>query len=115
MSKLKEKHFKTKGALYPFLKRLFIYSFRYKKWITGFIIFVLLVAAVEAIFPVVWLNLIDNVIVPLVEGRNPTTGSEQAIDLSGLKFYTLIFFAWALYLHSVYLHLFILQEEFKSM
>ena len=92
MSKLKEKHFKTKGALYPFLKRLFVYSFRYKKWITGFIIFVLLVAAVEAIFPIVWLNLIDNVIVPLVEGGSPITGSEQAIDLSGLKFYTLIFF-----------------------
>jgi len=92
MSKLKEKHFKTKGALYPFLKRLFVYSFRYKKWIMGFIIFVLLVAAVEAIFPIVWLNLIDNVIVPLLEERGNVAGSEQAVGLSGLKFYTLMFF-----------------------
>lgn len=92
MSKLKEKHFKTKGALYPFLKRLFVYSLRYKKWITGFVIFVLFVAAVEAVFPIIWLNLIDNVIVPLVEKRSFSSGIEQAIDLSGLKMYTLIFF-----------------------
>jgi ATP-binding cassette subfamily B protein len=90
MSELQEKQFKTKGALYPFLKRLFIYSFRYKNWMTGFIVFVLMVAAVEAAFPIVWLNLIDNVIVPLIENGSKSSG--QGIDTSGLMYYTLIFF-----------------------
>ncbi|MFC2093833.1 ABC transporter ATP-binding protein [Bacteroidota bacterium] len=92
MSELKEKQFKTKGALYPFLKRIFVYSFKYKKWIAGFVVFVLLVAAVEAVFPIVWLNLIDNVIVPLIDERNNVSATGQEIDTSGLWSYTIIFF-----------------------
>ena len=67
MSKLKDKQFKTKGALYPFLRRLLKYSFRYPKWVAGFAGFVLFVALIEAIYPLVWLSLIDTVIVPAVE------------------------------------------------
>ena len=54
MSKLNDKQFKTKGALYPFLRRLLTYSFRYPKWVAGFAGFVLLVALVEAIYPLVF-------------------------------------------------------------
>lgn len=67
MSKLRDKQFKTKGALYPFLRRLMKYSFRYPKWVAGFVGFILLVALVEAVYPLVWLGLLDNVIVPAVE------------------------------------------------
>ncbi|MDQ3193604.1 MAG: hypothetical protein M3P82_01255, partial [Bacteroidota bacterium] len=67
MSKLREKKFQTKGALFPFLKRIFSYSMRYRKWMAGFIAFVLVVAAVEAITPIIWLNLLDNAVVPLIE------------------------------------------------
>jgi len=49
MSKLKDKQFRTKGALWPFLRRLLKYSFRYPKWVAGFTGFVLLVALVEAV------------------------------------------------------------------
>ena len=67
MSKLKEKRFKENVSVFPFLKRLFSYTFKYKNWMKGFIFFVLMVTLVEAVTPLVWLNLLDNAIVPLVE------------------------------------------------
>lgn len=90
MSKLKDKQFKTKGALYPFLRRMLTYSFRYPKWVAGFAGFVLLVALVEAIYPLVWLSLIDNVIVPAVESYK-LNGAVSNVDISVLKNYGLIF------------------------
>jgi hypothetical protein len=81
MSKLKDKQFKTRGALYPFLRRLLTYSFRYPKWVAGFIGFVLMVALVEAVYPLVWLSLIDNVIVPAVDVFK-RTGSFAGVDTS---------------------------------
>ncbi len=70
MSKLRDKHFKTKGALFPFLKQIFSYTLRYKKWLIGFISFVLVVSAVEAVTPIIWLNLLDNVVMPLFKQYN---------------------------------------------
>lgn len=92
MSKLKDKEFITKGALFPFLKRIFAYSFRYKKWMTGFISFVLLVSLVEAVMPLVWLKLLDNAIVPLVEQYKPLqeSGAEFSPDLAPLTKYILM-------------------------
>lgn len=68
MTKLKDKQFKTKGALIPFLRRLFTYSKKYPKWVKGFIACVLVVSVLEAIYPLIWLRLIDNVIVPGING-----------------------------------------------
>lgn len=92
MSKLKDKEFSTKGALLPFLRRIFGYSFRYRKWMTGFIAFVLLVSLVEAVTPLVWLNLLDHAIVPLVEQYRPLhmAGSAPEPDLGPLTKYILI-------------------------
>lgn len=90
MSKLKDKQFKTKGSLWPFLRRLLKYSFRYPKWVAGFTGFVLLVALVEAVYPLVWLSLLDKVIVPAVEHYR-TTGVLQPIDSDQIRNYGLIF------------------------
>jgi ATP-binding cassette subfamily B protein len=51
-----------KSALFPFLKRIFSYSFRYKKWSLFFFLGVLVVALVDAAFPLVSMHLIDNVL-----------------------------------------------------
>jgi ATP-binding cassette subfamily B protein len=98
MSKLKEERFKTKGALFPFLKRLFTYSLRYRKWVILFTVFVLVVAAVEAVFPLVWLNLLDNVVVPLAESYKASYagGIKPEIDMSGITAYGLIFLVMGL-------------------
>jgi ATP-binding cassette subfamily B protein len=97
MSKLNHKQFKTKGALYPFLKRLIKYSFRYPKWVAGFVGFVLLVALVEAVYPLVWLSLLDNMIVPAVESYK-LNGSVVNVDTSGLWKYGAIFMGLGLLL-----------------
>lgn len=89
MTKLKDKQFRTKGALIPFLSRLIQYSLKYKSWLAGFTIFVLIVSAVEAITPLVWLNLLDKAIVPLVEKYKQTylSGRTPDIDLAPLTKY----------------------------
>jgi ATP-binding cassette subfamily B protein len=90
---MQDKQFKTKGAMYPFLKRLYKYSLRYPKWVIGFTVCVLGVAAVEASFPVVWMNMIDKAVVPLINTYKETlkAGNKPVLDLSGIKFYALIF------------------------
>jgi len=98
MSKLKDKQFKTKGALYPFLRRMLTYSFKYPKWVAGFIACVTLVALVEAVYPLVWKNLIDTVIVPAVESYK-TTGSYIADD-TVIVYYGLAFLGLGLTLAS---------------
>ncbi len=98
MAKMKDERFKTKGALAPFLKRLFKYSLKYPKWVIMFTVFVLIVAAVEAVFPLVWLNLLDTVIVPLAESyrQSNASGIKPEVDLSGITTYGLIFLGMGL-------------------
>jgi len=91
MSQLKEKQFKTKAAMYPFLRRLLTYSFKYPKWVAGFVCFVLFVALIEALFPVVWLNLLDNVIFPYAEAFRNSGGVYTPMNTDGLTKYALIF------------------------
>ena len=92
MSKLRDKQFKTEGSIFPFLKRLFSYSMKYRKWMRGFILFVLVVAAVEAVTPIIWLNLLDNAVMPLLEQYKPyyAAGTQPAVDLNPLLKYSLM-------------------------
>ena len=92
MSKLRDRQFKTEGSIFPFLKRLFSYSMKYRKWMRGFIAFVLMVAAVEAVTPIIWLNLLDNAVMPLIEQYKPVyaSGNIPDIDLMPLLKYALM-------------------------
>lgn len=92
MSKLRDKQFKTEGSIFPFLKRLFSYSMKYRKWMKGFIAFVLMVAAVEAVTPIIWLNLLDNAVMPLVEQYKPlyASGNVPEVNLGPLLKYALM-------------------------
>jgi ATP-binding cassette subfamily B protein len=89
MSKLKDRQFKSKGELWPFLRRLLTYSFRYPKWVAGFTVCVLIVALVEAAFPLVWRSLLDTAIIPVVD-KYKLTGA-VSYDYSGLWYYAIIF------------------------
>jgi ATP-binding cassette subfamily B protein len=92
MSGIKEIH-DTKKPLGPFLKRLFRYCFKYPKWMISFAFFVLMVAAIEAIFPLVWMGLLDNVIMPFAEHYKNyyVTGIKPEADINGLLKYGLLF------------------------
>ncbi|HLT24278.1 MAG TPA: hypothetical protein VK004_04065, partial [Ignavibacteria bacterium] len=93
MSKLQEKSYKTKGALLPFMKRLIKYSWKYKPWVIGFVVFVCVVAAAEALLPIAWKNFLDDVIVPGVKDYNTAmkNGVPFEADTSGLWMYFWIF------------------------
>lgn len=94
MRKLREKKFKSEVSIYPFLRRLFTYTLGYKKWVVGFVTFVMMIAAIEAAVPFVWKELLDNAIVPLVEQYKPlyAQGIKPEIDFGPLKKYVAIFF-----------------------
>lgn len=91
MLKLKEKKYTSEVSIIPFLRRLFKYSMKYKKWFTGFIIFVSVVTLVEAVTPLVWLNLLDNAVMPEIQKMNtsvPATGTSA--DTGPLLYYVLL-------------------------
>ena len=64
---MQEKQFNSQGALLPFLKRLFGYSMQYRKEFYSFIVWAVIVAAMDALFPIVVLQLIDKGITPQME------------------------------------------------
>lgn len=63
---LTEKEFTRQRALGPFLKRLFGYSLRYRRWVWGLVLAGAVEAIIDAVFPLIWLRFIDWFIVPEV-------------------------------------------------
>lgn len=61
---LSEKEFTKKRALWPFLKRIFGYSLRYRRWVVGLIAAAAVEAIIDAVFPLIWLRYIDQFISP---------------------------------------------------
>jgi len=102
MSKLKEVRFEKKESIFPFLFRMLKYSMRYRKNLYLFIFFVMLVAGIEALFPIVWMKFLDQVIVPGVESKS----DGNPFDNSGLLKFFGIYMLLALLLAS-FVHLFI--------
>lgn len=95
-----------KGALMPFLKRIFKYVLVYKKWFYNFILGVILTGITDAMFPLVWKYFIDNALSPLVEQNMPywKQGIYKTIDTTNLfKYATLYFVLGLVQIGSVYL------------
>ncbi len=93
---LQDKDFKSNRALWPFLKQVFGYSFKYKKWFAPFVISVILVAVADAVFPLIWLHYIDNVITPLVSRYHSITAGGSELDLSELYYFGGIYLVWSI-------------------
>lgn len=89
MSRLKDKQFRSKGELWPFLKRLLSYSFRYPKWVAGFTVCILMVALTESLFPLVWRSLLDSIIIPASDGYKNTGVLNYKLD--GVWKYAVLF------------------------
>jgi ATP-binding cassette subfamily B protein len=89
-----EKEFTGKGALWPFLKRLFTYSIKHKRIFWVFVASVMLVGITDAIYPLIWMYFIDQAIVPAVglyldaqkQGLTPN------VEYGQLYFYVTLFF-----------------------
>lgn len=106
MDQLTDHLHKEKGAMWPFLKRMIDYLFTYRKWMSSFLFWITVTAIVEAIFPLVVLHLIDNVLSPQIqlalEARQ--NGSTYLPDLSLVYPYILfILFVGLIQAISVYI------------
>lgn len=90
---LQDQKFTDKGALLPFLKRLFSYALVYKRWFVFFVIAVVIVGLSDAIFPLIWMYFLDNVIIDAVAVYKEAwaKGIEPVVDYTGLWWYTSLF------------------------
>ena len=81
-----DEKFDKKRALWPFVKRIFTYSLRYKVWFGPFTVGIVAVAIIEAIMPLLWLEYIDTVITPLVTEYKDdvAAGVTPSIETGGL-------------------------------
>lgn len=79
---LTEKEFTRQRALGPFLKRLFGYSLRYRRWMWGLVLAGAVEASIDAIFPLIWLRFIDRFIVPEIT-RIAQPGQPVLTDYTG--------------------------------
>lgn len=85
---LEEKDFKDTRNLLPFLRRIFGYTLHHPRFLWGIVGTTALVAALEAVFPLVWMHYIDHLIVP-----NITAFSHgESWDLAGWLEYATLFF-----------------------
>ncbi len=87
---LEDEEFSGKGMLWPFLKRIFKHSLKYKKWFWLLVLFTLLDASVDAVFPLLWLHYIDQLIAPMIE-RLPANGLYWEEGTKGLLRYGSIY------------------------
>lgn len=59
-----DKEFKSKGALWPFVRRIFGYALRYRSWVIGLVGWVVIVAIIDAVFPLILKEVIDTGVTP---------------------------------------------------
>ena len=93
MPNLRDKEFDEKRSLWPFLKRIFAYSLRFRKWSTGLVVFVILVAFVDAVLPLVWGQFIDAWVTPMVLEYKASLAENRPamLDRAGLIRFALIY------------------------
>ncbi|MEM1320130.1 MAG: ABC transporter ATP-binding protein [Bacteroidota bacterium] len=86
---MRDQQFTNKKALWPFLLRMFRYSMRYKSWLLTFAFWTVVIAAVDAVFPLVLLGLLDHGVTPQLEALKQAVDSGEAFqpDYSGILFY----------------------------
>lgn len=92
-NKLTDQQFDTKRALYPFLKRIGRYAWRYPRWVTGLLFWVGVVAIADAVFPLLLKAMIDDAVGPqLIALKNAQdTGQDYVLDFSLVYYYTGLF------------------------
>ena len=88
-----DEKFHQQRALWPFIKQMFVYGMRYKGWFVPFIIAIVMVAIIEAVMPLVWLEYIDSVITPLVSQyrEDIAAGLTPELEFGGLYKYGFIY------------------------
>jgi len=82
-----DKNFEGSTSLWPFLKRLFTYSYAYPKWFWGLIGTTIIVGLTDAVYPVLWMYFLDYAVIPAIESRTVS----GALDFSAIYYYGFLF------------------------
>lgn len=84
-----DKEFKQNRALWPFMRRMLRYAFRYPRWMLSFLFWICVVSVIDAVYPLILIQMIDGYIAPALQALR-----EQGtpFDYSGLYYYGGIFF-----------------------
>ncbi|MGH1336988.1 MAG: ABC transporter ATP-binding protein [Aureispira sp.] len=93
MSQQTDQVFDQHRALGPFLRRMFRYAWNYPTWVKGLVGWIIAVAIVEALFPLLLKATIDEAITPQLAGLAGLTGQERiaAINWTPIWYYTSLF------------------------
>jgi len=78
--------YKSSGAVIPFLKRMFRYVLKDKRIFYGFLVGIIVVGLTDALWPLLWMHLLDEIIVPAVNSQE-----KSGVAINGLWFYAGIF------------------------
>ncbi|MEO1652646.1 MAG: ABC transporter transmembrane domain-containing protein, partial [Bacteroidota bacterium] len=82
---LKDQDYDKQRALWPFMKRIFTYALRHKGLFGQLILFTLLGAVVDTLFPVLWLHFIDDFIRPSLDLLK--AGQAEQVSWNSFWFY----------------------------
>jgi ATP-binding cassette subfamily B protein len=92
-NKLTDKQFDEQRALWPFLKRIAGYAWRYPSWVKGLLFWVGIVAIADALFPLLLKGMIDDAITPQLQALKEAqdNGLSYQIDFNTVYYYTGLF------------------------
>lgn len=102
-----------KGALIPFLKRLFRYSARNRKWFGFFMISVIGIGIIDGLWPLVWKNFLDFGVIPEMErlAEAKEAGTTYIADFGNIWYYGSWFLILGI-LSVIAVHVFVLMAGY---
>ncbi len=92
---IQDKKFEAKGALLPFLKRVMSYTLAHRSWFVGFMTAIAVLALTDAVFPLIWLHFLDDVVIPATQqfAQSQAQGITPLVDWQPLYLFVGLFLA----------------------
>jgi ATP-binding cassette subfamily B protein len=93
-----EKTFTQQNTLLPFLKRMFTYAWRHKQHVKKFMLWIIVIASVDAAFPIALKLMIDNALTPELQAIKQAADANipYAPDFMNVYIYASVFVGMAL-------------------
>ncbi|NJN78669.1 MAG: hypothetical protein HC803_10390 [Saprospiraceae bacterium] len=88
-----EKIFTQQNALVPFLKRMFTYAWRHKRHVKRFMAWIILIAIIDASFPIALKLMIDNALTPELQAIKQASDANipYIADFTNVYIYASVF------------------------
>lgn len=92
-----DQSFSKQNTLFPFLKRIFTYAWQYKQHVKKFIFWIIIVAIIDASFPIALKLMIDNALTPELQNikEAAAAGINYTADFTNVYLYASVFLIMA--------------------